>query len=80
MLVCVDVVSVFLREINCINCINCVNCINCQGLVLLWYTERLADVHAVFLSFQLFIISLVIILSFAVMGGGVERVGRGWGH
>ena len=53
-----------------------------SGLVLKRQGEGLADIQAVFLRLQVFVIALFFIVVFclAVVGGGVARQGRRWRH
>lgn len=52
------------------------------GLVFEWHGVGLADVHPVLLCLQVLVVAVVfvVVLSFAVVGGGVARQGRRWGH
>lgn len=52
------------------------------GLVFEWHDIRLADVHPVLLRLQVLVVAFVfvVVLSFAVVWGGVARQCRGWGH
>lgn len=52
------------------------------GLVFEWHDIRLADVHPVLLRLQVLVVAFVfvVVLSFAVVGGGVARQCRRWGH
>lgn len=52
------------------------------GLVFEGHDEGLADVHPVLLSLQVLVVAFVfvVVLGFAVVGGGVARQCRRWGH
>lgn len=53
-----------------------------RRFVFVWRGVRLADVHSVLFCLQVLVVALVfiVVLSLAVVWGGVARQGWGWRH